>query len=136
MASKAVVDAVKARVADNFSSCPVFFPNDATTPPPDLSAFVVVEFPISQGLRVSYGARHQDTGTIRFVIHTALKTGIDTALAYGDELAALFRSVKFPPDDTGAYLETLASGSLNALGSDGGFYRSSFSTPYRLWFNA
>lgn len=128
MASKLVLDAVKAKQEAEWTTVPVFYPNSATRPTADLSTFVTVEFPIGTGNPLTIDGTDREGGTVRFIVHAALKSGIDTALTYADELAALFRQAKMQAG--GAVVLTQSPTSPVGLGDDGAFYRVSFSVPF------
>lgn len=128
MASKAVMDAVKARQEANWTTLAVYYPNSATRPPADLSSFVVVEFPIGTGSPLTIDGTDREGGTIRFIVHVALKGGTDDALTYADELAAIFRQAKMTSGS--AVIRTGAPSSPASLGDDGAYYRVSFSVPF------
>jgi hypothetical protein len=133
MATKAVWDAVKARQAANWTTLPVYYANEATQPPADLSGFVVVETPIGRSSTISLGPSrgYREEGGFRFVIHVPLGSGAGDAFTYADALAALYRGKTLS-----AGLETLAPGPAVPLGDDGAYYKVSFSVPYRYLFSA
>ncbi|MBN8958580.1 MAG: hypothetical protein J0H17_18745 [Rhizobiales bacterium] len=132
MASKAVVDAVEARLAANWSTCPIFGINDEATPPADGSPFLIVQYPIASARGITVGAPganvHREEGTFRIVIHTERGGGTAKGLQWGDEIAAIFRTKAFdgvrtfspsPPieDDTN---------------ESGVYYAHSISVPYQF----
>lgn len=133
MPSKAVLDAVRARVVANFTSCDVLFPNEAKVSPGlpvSLDDFVQVEFPIGMSERfgIEFDSSHQETGVIRFVVHVKPKGGFDAAVTYADALAAVFRSVRF------SGVECSAPSPLTPLGDSGAYYRASFAVPYVYFY--
>lgn len=130
MAQKAVVDAVKARQAAGWTTVPVFYPNDATTPPADGSAFVQVQFPIGIEERSALAHSYREEGAVRFIIHVPIRTGIGTGATYADELRALFRCVRFDG------VETYTPGPPTDLGLDGAYYKLSVSVRYTYDFTA
>jgi hypothetical protein len=99
MPSKAVYDAVKARLDAGWSGLPVTYPDTRTETPENASAFLVVEFPTSSSEQLTTGAPGanfwRETGTIRFVINSERGSGIADALGWADDLAALFRGKTF-----------------------------------------
>ena len=126
MASKAVVDAVKARQAANWTAAPVYYPNVTFKPPAAFTPFVVCEFPVGMGerLTVANEGTHRENGTFRFVVHVKVGSSLDTALTLAEDLAAVFRSVRF------AGVQTWAPSPPIAVGEDGAWYKVSFSVPY------
>lgn len=99
MASSAVFNAVHARLAANWSRCPIISLNSiAEAPAP---AWVAVLFPIATEEQKSIGAPGQnifrEVGSIRLVL--AIPRGAEIApwLAWMDELRALFRAKNFDP---------------------------------------
>lgn len=130
MASKVVVDAVRARMAANFAGTTTFYPNEALRPPADMSPFVVVEFPVGSASRFSLAREgtHIENGAVRFVVHVPIGAGMDAALTMADSIAAVFRSVKF------SEVEVFAPSPPIPIGDDGGWYKCSFSVPYTVFF--
>ena len=99
MASKAVHDAVKARLTENWTACPVFGPNERTDTPDDASAFIDLEFPVAVSGQITIGAPganlYREDGVFRLIIAAQRGAGVDQGLAWADELAALFRGKEF-----------------------------------------
>ncbi|WP_428031491.1 phage tail terminator-like protein [Ancylobacter sp.] len=97
MASAAVFNAVKARLAANWSRCPIIALNSITEAPEP--AWVAVLFPIATEEQKSIGAPGQnifrEAGVIRLVL--AIPRGAEIApwLAWMDELRSLFRAKHF-----------------------------------------
>jgi Bacteriophage related domain of unknown function len=94
MASKAVKDAIEARVAawPNLASCPLVQPNDDSATSP-AQKFLEIEYPVSVEDRISLGSPglFREHGVVRFVINVLTLDGIDQALTWVDELRDLFR---------------------------------------------
>ena len=99
MASKAVVDAVKARLAANFTRCVVLVDNVDTRGPVDGSPYLDVQFPLANENQITAGTPgrnvFREEGAIRLVLSIRLGDPLDNALAWIDELRALFRGVQF-----------------------------------------
>ena len=99
MAQQAVVDAVIARLAANWTTTSVILPNQEAAPPSDGSAFVTVQFPTAKEAIISMAAvgsrTVRETGTIRIVVSVPSGRGLDVGLGYCATLAALFRLQTF-----------------------------------------
>lgn len=99
MASKAVCDAVKARLAASFAVCPVYEVNNQLEGPADGAAYVQVQYPIGPREQASIGAPGsnviREEGAIRFVIFTPIGTGLEPIHTIADALTALFQNARF-----------------------------------------
>lgn len=135
MPSKALLDAVRTRQQAEWTTLPVYYPNDAVIPAADVGAFVQVEFPVGAGRRLTlaYDGGHEETGSIRFIVHVRIKTGIDTAFTYADELAAAFRSIRLLAS-ADMLIETFGPTPSTGLGPDIAYYLVSVAIPYRCLF--
>jgi hypothetical protein len=96
MALKAVVDAVEARLAANWTLCPVIGANGQGETPDDGSAFLTVQYPVANASQTTIGAPgsnvFREEGAIRFVLNVPRGAGLATGLTWADTLAGLFRS--------------------------------------------
>lgn len=130
MASKQVVDAVAARLAASFSSCPVIEQNSTADGPADGGPFVLVQYPVAQSEQRSIGAPGanvwREMGAIRFVIHTPRGSGLAPALTIAGELAALFRGARF--DGVRTYAPT--SPTTDDENDQASMFLASLSVPY------
>lgn len=130
MASKAVMDAVAARVAAGWSRTPVTIPNVDATVPSDASAFLTVEFPVANETQMSVGAPganvFREEGAIRFSLSMPVGRGFNPWLGYMDELRSLFRDQTFAGVDT---FETPPP-SIDRS-ADGAYREMSFSVAYQ-----
>src|SRR5882724_10371232 len=106
MPSKAVVDAVEARLAANWTTTPVVGINLQPEVPADGSPFLTVQYPVSGGEQVSIGTpgaqRWRENGAIRFVLAIQRGNGVGQGLQWADSLAALFRGKQFSGVNTWA----------------------------------
>jgi hypothetical protein len=99
MASKTVVDAVKARLAANWSAVPLLEDNVDTAGPDDGGPYLELQFPVANERQITVGAPgrnvFREEGAFRLVL--AIRTGdpLDQALAWIEQLRALFRSKQF-----------------------------------------
>jgi Bacteriophage related domain of unknown function len=128
MASKAISDVIQTHQAGEWTTTPVYYPNDAVRPPTDGSAFTVVEYPIGQAETLTIDGRYWETGTIRFIVHVPLRDGPDNGLTYAGELGAVFSNERLT--FTGGYVKFGFPSSPISLGDDGAFYRFSTSIPF------
>jgi hypothetical protein len=94
MPIKAVADAVQARLVANWTAT-VVIDYDTTASPPDLDAFLVHQYPVVNAIKPFLDRRFWEEGAIRFVLNVRRGIGLAQGLAWCDELAALFREVKF-----------------------------------------
>jgi hypothetical protein len=94
MPTKAVADAVQARLAANWTAT-VIIDYDTTANPPDLDAFLVHQYPVVNGSKPFLDRRFFEEGGIRFVLNVRRGIGLAQGLTWCDQLSALFREVKF-----------------------------------------
>jgi len=100
MPSKTVADAVDARLAANWTATPIVPYDTQATPPDDAEAFVVVQYPISNGARPVLGRTFWEEGIIRLVLNIRRGIGLSQGLLWSDELAFIYRAVKFDGVET------------------------------------
>lgn len=132
MASQSAMAAVDAYLSVNFSTCPVYELGKELEPPPDLSAFVQVQYPLGLEEQMSIGSpgsnRFREEGVIRFVIHTPQSQGVAASATLADELRTLMRNKRFDGVRTfEAPPITLDDGSDHA-----GYLQSSFAVAYEF----
>src|SRR4029450_3062612 len=94
MPAKAVIDAVQARLVANWTAT-VVVDYDTNAYPPDLDAFLVHQYPVVNGAKPVVDRVFWEEGGIRFVLNVRRGIGLAQGLEWSDELAALFREVKF-----------------------------------------
>lgn len=100
MARKAVIDAFEARLAANWTATPII-PYDTQAQPPDnAEGFVVLQYPVANGGRPWLERRWWEIGTVRIVLNVLRGIGLDQGSAWSDELADIFRAVKFNSIET------------------------------------
>jgi hypothetical protein len=133
MASSAVVTAVEARLAANWTDTPVISPNVTGDTPPDGSPFVTLQFPVAVETHVgmaNVGNRtFREEGTIRFVLTIARVLGQSVGLKYCDDLAALFRATQFDGVSTFAASPPI----VNNANDEGNYWVMSVSIPYYFY---
>lgn len=94
MPTKAVADAVQARLAAHWTDT-VIIDYDTNASPPDLDAFLVHQYPVVNASKPVLNRLFWEEGGIRFVLNVRRGIGLAQGLIWCDELAALFRDVKF-----------------------------------------
>ncbi len=100
MPSKAVADAVEARLIANWTETP-FIPYDTQAQPPDdAEAFVVIQYPVATGARPVLGRVFWDEGAFRIVLNVLRGIGLAQGLLWSDMLSDLYRAVKFDGVET------------------------------------
>jgi hypothetical protein len=96
MAHKLVEQAVIAKLAADWSLCPVFTENGKAKPPSDGSNYVMVQFPVAQARRVTVNQRlYREEGAIRLVLHVRAGSGGEELRDWIEDLSALFCDQKF-----------------------------------------
>lgn len=130
MARKAVVDKVNTVLA-GWSGAPKYGPNLQYDTPADGSAYVLVEYPLSNSDIVSFGSPGnnlvRDEGTIRLIIHAVRGSEVDTGLTWAEELSALFLGI-----DDGDGFRTYAPSppTMDDNNEEGMYYLLSVAIPY------
>jgi hypothetical protein len=130
MASKAVVDAIKARLED-WDDLPVVHPNETEESPADGSEYVRVDYPVAQSHQASIGAPGEnlwrEEGVFRLVIYAERGKDLDGAFSIAADLSALFRGVDFDG------VETFAPSppATNDESDNGNYYVLAVAVPYR-----
>jgi hypothetical protein len=99
MSSRAVRDAVAARIAANWTSCSVLDDNVNLTPPADGSSYLVVQYPIANEQQITVGSPganlFRETGAFRLVLSIPTGDGVAWAIDWLDQLRTLFRGKQF-----------------------------------------
>lgn len=131
MAHKAVVDAVAAYLAAQWTLCPVLGLNGQGEPPPDGAPYLMVQYPVATVARLALGTPcYREEGGIRFVLHLPRGEGLERVLAWADTLAALFRYQTFDGVETQAPTPPfLDDGNDNGL-----YFVASVVAPYAFTF--
>lgn len=131
MASKAVMDAVKAVVANVWPDDPVYWPNDPRGQPPlDGGPFLAVQFPVSE----EHGTPSPlETGGVRFVYSIPAGTGTDAGMARIETLRTLIRGQFFQ----GVLFQAPSPPTmLDGEDDHGSYFLISFAVPYRHFVGA
>lgn len=130
MASKAVVDAVEARIGATWSGIPVRGLNLGSDTPDDASAFIVVEYPVASAEQMTLGRVYREEGAFRIVINAERGQGTSQALTWADQLATLFRSQDFG----GVKTWVPSPPTLDESNDRGSYFQISFSVPFTYDF--
>lgn len=95
MAHPDVMAAVEQRLAELWTNCPVVGTNVEGEAPQDGSAFMAVQYPVSNQTQIDLAEKlFREEGTVRFVINTERGSGSQQAKDWGAEVGALFRRVR------------------------------------------
>lgn len=123
MASKAVMDAVSARLSANWTATAIVDPNTAGEPPADGSAFLTVQYPVANEEHISLGQPggrlFREEGGIRFVLAVPRGIGVEQALAWMDGLRLAFRAAQF----AGVTCQAAPPPAIDDENDQGGMYR-------------
>jgi hypothetical protein len=99
MSSKAVVDAVAARLAAHWTFCPVLVDGSDVESPANGDPYVMVQFPFAREEQITIGAPghnvFRENGGIRIVLSWRTGQKLDQALDWIDQLRAIFRGAQF-----------------------------------------
>lgn len=136
MASKSVVDAVKARLAANWTRAPVYGPNEPSQMPNDAGAFVSLMFPVSDEKQIALGQPgsrlYREEGGFRVILSAPIGSGMSPWLEWIDEIRAVFRGVVFD----GVTTWEATPPAINSESDDGAYMLLSVAVPYQFDFIA
>jgi hypothetical protein len=133
MASKAVMDAVEARLATVWPHTLIATPNTSTGAPADGGAFLSVQYPVASEEQMSIGSPganvYREEGVARFIVHVPTgegRSGWDEKI---DDLRADFRGKIL--DASGSIRTFEASPPIaNDENDEGNYYAMSFGVRY------
>lgn len=135
MASRTVKDAVEARLAANWTNCPIQGINLEGETPADASPFLMVQYPVSEEQQITIGAPGnnvwREEGALRFILSIARGTGVDQGLTWIEELRSLFRGKQFSHVSTWAPSAAV----LDDTNDAGNYWRLTFAVPYYFDIN-
>lgn len=102
MARKAVIDAVEARLAAEWThsvECPIRGAYSISETPADASNFLLVQYPMANETPISVGSPgsnvFREEGVFRVMLHYARYDDIETALEWIEEIATIYRGQSF-----------------------------------------
>jgi Bacteriophage related domain of unknown function len=130
MPLKAVADAVENRLTSNWTATPVIPYDTQPEPPSDVEGFVVVQYPVVNGVRPGLGRTFWEEGVIRIILNVVRGIGSAQALTWSGELAYMFRAVKFDGVETFMPDGPVIDDTIE----EGNWVMYSISIPYRYEF--
>lgn len=132
MTQIAVIEAVEARLRAGFTAAPIKGLNDGDPTPADGSAFVELQFPVSNTRQMVLGRKYQEAGAFRIVISVerGLREHFDKALRWAGEISDLYRTKTFD----GVKSWTPNTNRLDDENDDGNYYVLSVIVPYDYSF--
>ena len=99
MARQAVIDAVKARLAANFSACSIVDDDVVAQGAADGSTYLVLQFPVANERQISIGSPGnnvwREEGAFRLAISVRTGDPLDQANTWLDQARAIFRGKQF-----------------------------------------
>jgi Bacteriophage related domain of unknown function len=132
MPSKAVADACDARLVANWTATPII-PYDTVAQPPDnADAFVVLQYPVSNGARPVLGRTFFEEGVIRIVLNVRRGIGLPQGLQWAGDLALIFRVVTFD----GVVTDLEDGPVIDDTIENGNWVEYSIIVPYRYQFKS
>jgi hypothetical protein len=131
MASAAVEEIVEGYLRDNFTTVPIFPENSEGETPNDGSAFILIQFPMSDVRRVTLSDPcFEETGYVRISVNVARGDGTTTIRQYGTELAALLRETKIGQLKFGVPSEPFTDDTSD----EGMYFKGSMLVPFTFYF--
>lgn len=134
MAAQAVIDAVAARLAANWTATAIFNINEQSSPLPDGSTYLETQYPASTADMITIGSPGsnlwRERGVIRFVLNAQRGAGVEQVAAWCDTLAALFRGQDF----SGVMTLAPSSPPLDDRNDTGSMFIVTVSVPYQYDF--
>lgn len=99
MAGAAVKNAVAARLAANWTATAIVEDDITGQGPADGSSYVTLEYPVAREDQITVGAPgnnvFRESGAFRIKLVSPTGSGLDQALAWIDQLRAIFRGKQF-----------------------------------------
>jgi hypothetical protein len=94
-------------------------------------AFVILQYPVVNGIKPVLGRTYFEEGAARFVLNVRRTTEMYPALALADSIASIFRDRKFHDIET----FTPSPPIINDTSNDGNWFSLSVIVPYRYQFD-
>ncbi len=130
MAHKQVEEAVEAKLATDWSHCPVITENGKATAPKDGSDYLVLQFPAADARRMAVNKRlYREEGAFRLVLHVRAGSGLARLRDLTEELAALFSDRKFA-----GVTSLVPAPPYSSERPDGAYFWASIAVPYTFNF--
>lgn len=132
MAEPAVVEAVENRLIENFSAATIKGLTGGDIPQ-DGSAFVTLQFPLSDNQQMVLGRKYQESGAFRIIISTerGLEENLKKGLFWAKQISDVYRTQRFG----GVKSWTPSIGRLDDDNDDGNYYVLSVVVPYTFTYN-
>lgn len=130
MAKKAPSDAIRARLAANWTSSVILGLNLTTQTPADGSSWVRVTFPVASDMKTALGPNYRESASALITVATQIGDGLETSNVWCESIAAIFRGQKFDGVDC-----AFAAPSIREGVDDGSYFTASVIVPYRYDYN-
>lgn len=132
MPNAAVDVAIRAKLTSSWTICPVI-DADGVTEPPNVNAFLVVQYPVITASKPVLNGRYFEDGVARLVLNVKATVGPTTGSAWADTLAGLFREYR-----PGGGFETFVPSPaiINDANDDGNWFEFAITVPYRYQHNS
>lgn len=132
MAGAAVVSAVGAMLAANWTTTPIIDADATDAGPADGSAYVTIEYPVAQENQITIGSPgnnvFRETGAFRIVLNSPSGQAATNALTLIDQLRAIFRGKQF----SGVTTFAPSPGVINNSNYQAGRFIMSCAVPYQF----
>lgn len=125
MAHRAVRIAVKSKLF-SWADTAELKVNEDVKPPANGSAWLRLEFPVSNNQRAALTNLHLEQGSFLLVVGVPIKSGDDVAMVHAEKLAGFFRNQKFD----GVHC---ASPSIDEGVEDGAYWTVPIIVPYTFY---
>jgi hypothetical protein len=131
MPSAAVHAAFNARLTANWTETPIV---DSVLPiePPQVPAFLVLQYPVTNASKPVLQRTYWEEGAARLVLNVDVGAGLTYGLGLADQLATLFREVKFDGVETFSTSPPI----LREPMDEGTWFELSVIVPYRFEFDS
>lgn len=130
MARKTAADAIRARLASNWSNSVILGVNSDMQTPTDGSPWVRVSFPVASDRKLTLGASYKDDSSAFIAVATELAIGIDKSEEWCEEIASIYRGQKFDGVDC-----EFAAPTINQGHDEGSYWIASVVVPYRYFYS-
>lgn len=130
MAKKAASDAIRARLAANWTSSVILGLNSTTQTPADGSSWVRVTFPVANNSKMTLGRNYRESASALITVATQISDGLDTSNAWCESIAAIYRGQQFDGVDCAFDAPSIREGVDN-----GSYFIASVIVPYRFFYS-
>jgi hypothetical protein len=132
MPSAAVEAAFQSRLYEFTLGDPPVIPAIVSGQPSNADdAFIVIQYPVVNGVKPTIGRHYFEEGAARFVLNVRRTAEMDAALGIADEIASIFRDRKFHGIET----FTPSPPIVNDTSNDGNWFSLSVIVPFRYQFD-